>query len=435
MLPVRLITAALFAAYAGACGNSNTDRPPASGVGAPEDSAADDLDDDAGVEADAHATDEAADADAKAPAAEATCTLQVGAVTTPEQASVSPDDAPSLVTTSAGAFVSYVAYDGGLAALKQILLTGDSSAPLRSLELPAGGGDAHKPRAAHVGSRLLTMWSEPNVDRLHAGLWMRATDLQSLTADAAVVIEESAPARTCSAIAAGTDGNALVVYLPRDAAAGVARVVDETALNLAPEVPLASLTGCTGAPALASLGDGYVLAWVDSSDARRVQVQRLDAAGAPAGEAFAIDAEGGARGNVDLATSNSGGAVVWDVLVAGERPEVRLRAFDEELAPSSVERVISAAPDLGLMPSIAAYRGGYAVGYRSQAGTSTRLRVAFTRQRGEPVGGGDVSELVDVGTPVALRAAVDGSRLWAAWIDRVGESTTYALSSAEVTCE
>lgn len=189
-----------------------------------------------------------------------------------------------------------------------------------------------------------------------------------------------------------------------------------------------------GRIAIEDRAEGYLLAWVDSSAAAPSPlVQALDASGTPRGAPISIGAEGNADGTIDLATSPSGGAVVFGASVAGIRPEVRARLVDREGAPSGPERVITPAPSSGRDASIAALAGGYAVAYR-ELGSRPTLRIVLLDALLAPVGSFEITAVRATGGRVTIRASGEG-RMIVGWADVDAASGTTAIRAARIRCD
>jgi len=101
----------------------------------------------------------------------------------------------------------------------------------------------------------------------------------------------------------------------------------------------------------------------------------------------------------------------------------------------AVEQSLTKQAETGIAPSITAFRGGYAVSYRSQTEGHAVLRVAFVDSLGGPVYALDVAELSDLNLPNALGVSPDGRRMFVAWTDRVEDSGSYELRRAWLKCD
>lgn len=194
--------------------------------------------------------------------------------------------------------------------------------------------------------------------------------------------------------------------------------------------PIPGLGNLLGRPALAALADGALFAWVDG-ESRHVKVQPLTNTGAANGEVRDLSIESGASGGLDVALAPEGGAFVFDMRVAGVRPEVRFRAFDASGASVGLEKVLTRGEETGTGASITALRGGYAVAYRgaSENGEASMLRVAFVDAQGELLDTLDVAPLEPPSRPVVVRASPDQTMLYIAYID------DQTLRLARIRCE
>jgi hypothetical protein len=288
-----------------------------------------------------------------------------------------------------------------------------------------------EPASTATTSGFLTVWSDDihGVSNLHAGA-LTASGAQVDPVSSVLTTDVASDDR--SAVALGADGNVLVVWQSQDKGHALLLGADGKPMGQSVEIP--DYGASVGRPALAKLGASYILAWVDSG-ARRVHVQRLDGKGALAGASSLIDSEGDAEGKLDLVTTNTGGAITFDVLVAGERPEVRFRAFDAAGVPTDTERVVTQYPDTGMMPSMVALRGGFAVAYRSAATTDLALRMALLDRFGAVIASSTIAPLYDLNLAVALRVSPDGAHLFLTWVDLPKDTVSYQLQRTWVHCD
>jgi len=293
-----------------------------------------------------------------------------------------------------------------------------------------------EPSSAATASGHLTVWvddfdARPDVRlaRMSAdGVRTEAT-VDWLTRDEAT---ETAPV-----VAAGAEGRALVVWQSKagdDAPVGRAQLLDVSGRPSGSVLTLPGYGAMIGRPALARLGAGYVLAWTDATTAAHVHLQRLDATGAPIGSPVQVDKSGNAQGHVDLATGTTGGAVVFDVRIAGERGEARIRTFDTAGAWRGAETVVGST-DTGLWPSVVALNGGFVVAYRSATADGNALRVALHGSRGSHLGATTVRTIDNDNLPTVLRISPDAKRLMLAWLDRVSHTNAFELHRAWVRCD
>src|SRR5581483_251008 len=73
----------------------------------------------------------------------------------------------------------------------------------------------------------------------------------------------------------------------------------------------------------------------------------------------------------------TGGAIVvaWcDDSDAASGPDLRVRTFDAQLAPTSAEETLAATPDTEARPALAAFGGGWAAAWRSFSGGRESIR-------------------------------------------------------------
>jgi hypothetical protein len=236
-------------------------------------------------------------------------------------------------------------------------------------------------------------------------------------------------------LAHGADSNVVIVWQVRSPSArGKSMVLDKDSkpLGVAHDVP--DLGAIVGRPALSPMGTGYLLAWVDAAG-RHVHVQRLDAGGVPVGVSSQVDAEGNARGNLDLAFTGQGGALVFDVLVDGVRPEVRVRTFDVSGVASGNEQNLTRYPDTGMRPSLIASRGGYVLAYRSAQPPGQQLRLALLDGRGAPITAAKVTSIASLDLPLVLRASPDGEAGFLSWLDQLPDTNGYQLQRTWIHCD
>jgi len=179
-------------------------------------------------------------------------------------------------------------------------------------------------------------------------------------------------------------------------------------------------------PMLAPLGDGAAMVWAENRlDTSHIVLRRLDASGAAVGSGITLDTEANADGTADIATTTTGGAVVFGALVGGVRHEVRLRRVDDMGMPIGAERIITLPPQAATGPSIVRFGGGYAVAYRVLADTGLTepiVRAIFIDSVGDLVDSFDLGTATAAGGRVTIRASADGSLL-VAWADVAGGTT------------
>jgi hypothetical protein len=283
----------------------------------------------------------------------------------------------------------------------------------------------------------ITTWSDDVSGQVQ--LRARRSDDQGATLDATpVALTTDAVGHRNSVSAQGADGKILVAFTTAESPHGRTLLLGADAQPIGDAHDVPDFGASVGRPALAAFATGYVLVWVDA-DARRVHLQRLDAAGVPAGASALLDSEGSAEGNVDIATAATNGAVAWDVLVDGARAEVRFRTFGADAAPTGIEQKLTPYPETGLHPSLVAARGGYIVAYRSARASSLTLRLVLLDGRGKPVsassGALNVASLLQQDLPLSMRIANDGRSMFVGWVDRMPNTSDYQLQRAWIECD
>jgi hypothetical protein len=341
----------------------------------------------------------------------------------------------SVAVQGDGALLSWSQFRGG----KSRVFSRWYGVTADAVDAPEIGDDSTQDEvfSAPTSSGFLTTWSDDLSG--HLELRARRSDDHGATLDVAPIALTSAGASQHDAVAAqGADGKILVAYTTAEPASGSVLLLSSDGSPMGPALGVLGFGAHVGRPALAAFRSGYLLAWVDA-DARRVHLQKLDAAGALAGAGVLIDGEGSAQGNLDIAVATSGGAVAWDVLVAGVRPEIRLRTFDADGKPSGNERQLTPFPDTGLRPALAAARGGYLLAYRSQQASTVALRLVLLDYQGEPVPGAKaaltITSLLQQDLPLAMRMTGDGRNVFVGWLDQTPNTTEYQLQRAWIGCD
>jgi hypothetical protein len=235
-------------------------------------------------------------------------------------------------------------------------------------------------------------------------------------------------------MATGRSGNVLVVWQNGGTELGTALLVapDGTPGGTPQQIPN---VGPNVSPlALAALGTGYVLAWIDTVHLR-VHMVLLSETGAPTGADILVDAEGNAGSVLDIATTDTGGALVFDAFVSGSRPEIRFHAFDMTGTLTGPERVVTDFPATGSSPSLVPIAGGYVVAYRSKKSPDYALQLARLDRAGAVLQTVTAGPLVDTVLPVALRITPDGSQMFLSWVDRTASTGVYQLQRSWVACD
>lgn len=360
------------------------------------------------------------------------CTIKAAATVTATTLGVAPNEPIALAVRNEAASLAWVGFESGKPRVSQLWY-----APNGHLTgVPFPHLDQGQPSIASFGSSFLTVWSESESagTRLRAQVFTVSENLVVDPAPVPVYVSESTDVQN-SVVARGADGNALVVWQNRTAPLhGTAQLLGAGAVPVGQPHDVPAFQAIVGQPALQPLGAGYVLAWVDSAGAR-VHLQALDATGAPTGPARIADTEGNATGALDLATSDQGGALVFELLIASSRSEVRFRTFDLTGTPTRAELPLVDGVESGRMPTISALRGGYIAAYRSLQAPQTQLRVRLLDDIGKSVATADITPLTYANMPVSLRASADGANLSVAWVDGSPDTATYGLNHTWIRCD
>ncbi|MDB4986330.1 MAG: hypothetical protein JWN04_1508 [Myxococcaceae bacterium] len=369
------------------------------------------------------------------PDAKQACVIGNGGISLVNQDSLDPDAPLGLAVRDDGATLSWTAYESG----KFHLTTrwfGASSAPSDARQTPpAGAGSTQaEPTIVTTKTGFLSVWSDDAAGTFNLRAWATNASGEVLAAAPSMLTSASSDERE-PVLAFGADGNALVAWQSRSPGVqGKTLLIgaDSTALGNANVI--SDFGASAGRPALAPLGAGYVLAWVDAAS-RHVHMQALDAHGAPARASSQVDSEGNARGHLDFATTDQGGALVFDVLVDGARPDIRFRTFDLNGVASGPEQIVSKYPDSGSFPAIVALRGGYAVAYRSAQLPQQQLRLALLDGLGSAIASANIAPVTSINLPLALRASPDGTRMFVGWVDSIANTNSLQLQRAWIHCD
>jgi hypothetical protein len=346
---------------------------------------------------------------------------------------VSVADPIALAVRNDGASLSWIAYEMGAPRLWTQWFGSDRTSTF-SPDSDGGTATQREPGNIATGSGFLTVWSDdeggPDLIAQGAGAdgQLTAPHAVKLSSDGASTRERT------PVLAPAADGKLLAVWQNAGTSRGTALLLDATGAAVGVPHAIENYPAQSMQPALAALGSRFVLAWVDPV-LQRVHMVLLDGTGAPLGSDVLVDVEANASGTVDLATSEAGGAIVFDVQVAGVRPEVRFRTFDTSGALTGVERAITSAPSTGSSPSIVPIAGGYIVAYRSVKAPDLQLQLALLDSSGEVTGGISVAPVLDNDLPIALRIAPDGRQMFLSWMDRVSGTAAYNLQRTWVTCD
>lgn len=239
--------------------------------------------------------------------------------------------------------------------------------------------------------------------------------------------------RTPSLVALPTGTNVLAAWVNvarKTDSLAMTRVLSSTGVPSGAARMVTMMDSSVEGPTLAYRSAGAVLGWGDGARVpRAAMVLALDAAGGGSGSPAPVSTEGNTDGSVDLTMDAFGGAIVFGALVAGVRPEVRLRLLDETGTP--VESELVATPSTGRDASIAAFAGGYVVAYRSTGALST-IRIAFLDAQGRFLDETDLATAEIAGGRTTVRVTNEG-RILVAWADTT--PTTTRIRAVRVRCE
>lgn len=438
MLPFRWSARALACAVlcSSACDGTSSRAP--SGYGGPSNGSpdrADTPDDDAGVEESDLQQDASVAAplpgESPVPPTEA-CAFVPEGVAIVAETFASPDDPLALSMRNEGAMLSWVAYENGKRKVTPMWFSASTS---NEADLTIVDSVQREPASAATRDGFMAVWSDDQAGSFN--LYAQRINAQGLAGDVTspVRLTENDDDDRSPAVVQGADGHLLVAWRAEHGAGqGRTLLLDADGKPQASAQDIPGFSATFGRPALATLGQGYLLAWVDNPS-RQVRLQRLDELGAPISAFVRADMDGEAQGNLELTTTPHGGALVFDVLTAEERAEVRFRAFDAAGALLGAERTLTEAAERGLVPSVVGFRGGYAVAYRSLREGKIELRVVLVNAEGEHVSAIDLTHLQALDLPTVLRVAPDGLSMFVAWTDRVEDADSYAVHRAWLRCD
>ena len=295
--------------------------------------------------------------------------------------------------------------------------------------ITAPPGQKRPPTLAALGTTWVAAWVDNDPDTFEVRARALSSDLAPIGASAAHLTATPAVGESGPTLFVGSDG-ALLAWIADD---GTTRAVRAQRLG-ADGAPIGSSAVASsghrfGALALAELAAGPALLYTTPEDTgsgpeSRLYLQGLTASGATRGAALRIDQEGNADGTVDAALSSSGGAVVFGVLVAGVRNEVRFRALSGAGALVGDERILAEGTDA----SIAAFAGGYAVSYR--AASSAEVRLLLVTELGDVIAELPIAAAQVAGGRTTVRVSGDG-QIAIAWADT---DTETSISVARVAC-
>jgi hypothetical protein len=361
------------------------------------------------------------------------CTISTDGVATVSDSYLSAIDPIDVALRNDGATLSWVSLEGGKRRVQTNWFNLQSDDAVMAPRV-AEDSTQVEPALAATSAGFVSVWSDDltgtftlRARRFEATGEVSAAPARALTSDGG---DDHLPV-----IASGANGNTVVVWQASSPVARVRAMVlgsDGAPAGVAHDLP--GYGAGLGRAALARLGSGYVLAWVDAAQ-RHVHAQRLDAEGKPVGASQQVDAEGNARGNLTLATTDRGGALAFDVMVSGVRPEVRFRAFDANATPIGIEQNVTAFPATGMRPALIAARGGFVLAYRSTEAAAQQLRVALLDGDGQTLAGAKVAALASLDLPLAMGIAPAGDRLFLGWLDQLTDNNGYQLQRAWIHCD
>jgi hypothetical protein len=426
----------LYAACGAGCGDETGRAPsPSLDIDAGEEPDAESdadvsPDTDGAMAADDAGSDAGSDADSSVVVEGPVCTFPQENLVNVSESFLDPSDRPSLALRNEGALLSWVAYESGKPRLMQRYLGVDGLA--RELPRPEDDTKQTEPTSVATPGGFLTVWS----DDANGGYHLRARRTSSsgeLQDELPIALTDGADEDHLPVAATGPDGNTLVVWEAKQPAPETrAMLVGADGKPGAVRV-LEAVSPAMGRVALATIPSGYVLAYV-RADTRRVFLQPLDKQGEPLADAVRVDADGDARGHLSLTASAEGGALAWDVLLGGERPEVRLHTFDAKGALSGVERIVTPYPAQGAEPVIAATDGGYALAYRGGNIPTSALQITLLDTRCQPAATVPLTDLASANMGVVLAASPDSARMFLGWLDAPADSPSYVFRRAWGVC-
>jgi len=424
----------LYAAFGAGCGDETGRAPSPSqelDAGDEVDAETDaDVPPVADAETPAGDADSGSDADTPVVVEGPVCTFPQENLLNVSESFLDPSDRPSLALRNEGALLSWVAYESGKPRLMQRFLGVDGLAR----ELPRPDDDTKQTEPSSVATRdgYLTVWSDDSSGgyQLRARRTSSSGDLQD---GLPIALTDGTGDDHLPVAATGPDGNTLVVWQAKQPAPETrAMLVGADGKPGAVHV-LEAASPALGRVALSAIPDGYALAYV-RADTRRVYLQPLDVQGEPLADAARVDADGDARGHLSLTASAEGGALAWDVLLGGERPEVRLHTFDAAGALSGVERLVTPYPAQGAEPVIAATSGGYALAYRGGNIPTNALQITLLDTRCQPAATVPLTELASANMGVVLAASPDSTRMFLGWLDAPPDTASYVFRRAWGVC-
>lgn len=346
------------------------------------------------------------------------------------------DAAERRVALAAGPSSWALAYHQRTDGLDEIWVAGVPSTGLPTVrQLTSTALRSREPAIVSTGSGWLLAWIDPRFGRNEIVAQAVAGDLSPLGMPSRVtdtVDGESGP--TLVALPTGSYLAAWVELRAMTMNVGMTRVLSATGAPTAAATMASMMGDRVQAPTLAARSAGAVLAWGEPSRMPpAARVLALDAAGGPSGSPMvASDAVEGTDGTVDVTMGPLGGAVVYGVLVAGLRPELRFRALDDTGSPVESVRTVA---ETGRDASIAAFGGGFVVSYRSGAPDDV-IRLAFLDAVGNGLGEIDLGPAEPQGGRTTVRVTDDG-RILVAWADTFpGAMPEYAyVRAARVRCD
>lgn len=340
----------------------------------------------------------------------------------------------ALAAGSEGILAAWVHSTGGFDELFSRLIPRDGE-PEPRVQLTTSFAQDRAPALLWTGSGYLVGWHDN--DGRGFEVVTRALNARG---------EPTADARTLTTVREGhvhdsvafarTESGIVATFVEEQIAAA-ARRLQAVAISSA-GVPMGTVRAVAdppvSAPSAAGRGEGSVVVWVRSGATESsVRSRALAADLTTVGGVGDVSVAMAAAGTVDVAQTPGGQlGAVYDVDVGGggSRLEVRFRALDGSTgAGTGLEQLVTAGTDTGRDPGLAAFSGGFAVGYRGLSGAGLegpRIRLALVDARGALVETLDLDETTPTGGPVRVAVGFDGTVV-VAWAE-LGEMGTRVVA-------
>lgn len=336
------------------------------------------------------------------------------------------DNAGRTVSTAGGSERIAIAYGKDVSAVQDIFLgvaPNTTDAPLDPSQVTSDFATSLTPNVAYVAGNWLVAWA----DNLYGNyeISVRSYDLTRDTATTAVRLTENSDRDEAPTVIANGDG-ALLAWVEEDSLFTRhlrTLLLSSTGSALGSANEVASSSDGMSGPVATGIGENYGVGWIHGTDALLVKLNE-DGNSATEPESLITDSNG--AGELDLVGTSSGGAAVFNVLLEESRQEIHFRTFDEDGAPTGVERNITTAPERGTGASIAAYAGGFLVSYRALADDGLeepQLRVALLSERGELLGRVSLVDVDADGSQTSIDVSEQGTTIVVAWVDGLGSRT------------